>query len=1082
MITGTVVDEDGLPIPGAGVILAGTRVGVSTDFDGKFELSNVPADATLEISFIGYVTQLIPVSDRTHFDIVLVEDVAQLEGVVVIGYGMEQKRAKMTNSIAKVEEKALTTGSYSNPAQALAGAVSGVKVFVTSGSPSAEPSIVLRGGTGLDYSGSPLVIVDGQIRDGLSDINPNDIASMEVLKDAGATALYGARASNGVILVTTKTGKQGSAQINFNSKIGLRYPVEAYDYCDAHDYIYWMRMAYTPEVTPWNQNILPGYLTGNNQPIGIGRTEIGSGMVWNIMTKTEDNAYLLQKGWQEMVDPVTGTPIIYKDTDVARYNSNIPAISQDYNISMSGGNERGKYYLGLGYYDAEGTPVTTFYKRYTMALTGSYKITDWLETSTIFNYNRANWLNMPANSNGSSGNFFGRLASAPPTLRMEDEDGNLLMGKDGQDINYLFQPEKFYRDNQEDKFSLSESLTATLCKGLTLKGTMNWFYDEAFYEAYNDAYRTTGANESLNTARSASASFGRYFDQTYNLVLNYRTSIRDAHNISAMAGLEYYDRQYRDISASGSGSEVDGLYSLNYTYGGSVPEGRASTRSIGSSHSERRILSYFARMEYDYKDKYLLAATFREDGYSSLIDNRWGAFPGVSAGWVFSKENFVANALPWLSYGKIRTSWGLNGNASGIGAYTLQGTYGSYKYKGSTGFRISGLPNPGLRWEKTRTGEAGFDLAFLKNRYNFAFTFYDRLTSDKYASLRLPQTTGFSSITNNNGQIRNRGVELEFHGTLIDKGDFRWDLSANLAYNKNTIVKLPENGLPLNRQGGTELYTGRILPDGTSETYWAGGYQEGQEPGNDVIVYKVDYMVRDESQLPKNYVALGVGGSSKTVYSDEEAWNRLTPSQQADAVQLRPGDLVWKDINGDGTIDPKDQVLLGNWNPHWTGGFNTTLRWKGLMLYARFDVAFDFWTYDGERGWEMGCAQGTYNMHTTVWDTWTPENPDAKWPRYTFASQNGTGNWILPSTLLASKGNYLACRELQLAYTLPKKWTEKFGCKDLTVSVIGQNLGFLTSSLNPIPDLTMSLGSNNAGGSGTYTLPRTVLFNLSFTF
>ena len=386
---------------GASVVVAGSTVGTATDENGKFELSNVPSNATLQISFIGYVTQNVAVSGRTNFTVTLQEDARQLDEVVVVGYGMEQKRVKMTNSISKVEPKALTTGSYANPAQALAGAVSGVKVFETSGSPSATPTIIIRGGTGLDYSGSPLVIVDGQIRGSLSDINPNDIASMEILKDAGATALYGARASNGVILVSTKSGQKGSAQINFNTKIGLRYAVEAYDYANAHDYIYWMRMAYTPEVTPWNQNILPGYLTGNNQPIGIGRTEIGPGMVWNIMTKTDENAYLLQKGWQEMIDPVTGVPIIYKDTDVAGYNSNMPAVSQEYNLSMSGGNDRGKYYVGLGYYNAEGTPVTTFYKRYTMAFTGSYKITNWLESSTVFNYIRSNWLNMPANSNGN---------------------------------------------------------------------------------------------------------------------------------------------------------------------------------------------------------------------------------------------------------------------------------------------------------------------------------------------------------------------------------------------------------------------------------------------------------------------------------------------------------------------------------------------------------------------------------------------------------------------------------------------------------------------------------------------------------
>ena len=1065
-VSGTVTDATGEPVIGAAVMVSGTLNGTITDVNGQYELSGVKSDAELEVSSIGYVTQVVPVGGRTNIDVVLDEDSTILDEVVVIGYGMEQKRVKMTNSVSKVDEKTLTTGSYANPAQALAGAVAGVKVSITSGDPGATPSIRVRGGTGLDGSGAPLIIVDGQIRSSLSDINPNDIASMEVMKDAGATALYGARAANGVVYVTTKTGKAGTAQINFNTKVGMNFPVLNYDYADAETYIYWMRKAYAE--TPWNRNILDGYLPSNNQPIGIGRTEIGSGMIWNIMTKTPENAYLLDKGWQEMIDPVTGTPIIFKDTNVARYNSNIPAVSQDYNLSISGGNERGKYYAGFGYYNADGTPAGTFYKRYSFAFTSSYKITDWLESSTVFNYVRANWQSMPA-LQGAPGNFFGRLASAPPTLRMEDEDGNKLRGKDGADLNFWYDLDKFYRDNQSDKFSMSETLSLNLAKGLTLKGNANWYYSESWGESYNDAYVTNGATMAENTSRNASASFGRTFDQTYNAVLNYKREF-GRHSINAMAGTEFYYSQYKGFSASGSGSEFDGMYGLGYT---STDAGK---RSIGSSHTNMAILSYFGRVEYDYADKYLLAATFREDGYSSLLMNRWGAFPGVSAGWIFTKEDFMNKYGSWLSYGKLRASYGINGDASGIGAYTLQGSYNSSKYGGQNGFRIGALPNPSLRWEKTRTAEVGVDLAFLGNRLNFATTFYDRLTSDKYASLSLPQTTGFSSITNNNGKYRNRGVEFELGGTIIDKKDFRWTLAANMTYNKNIVVQLPYNGEIRNQQGATELYTGN-----GNETDWFGGYQEGYEPGM-LIGYMVDYMVRSESDIPANYIALAVGGSSQNVYSDEAAYNRMTAAQRAAAVKLEPGDLVWKDINGDGIIDAKDRVVLGNTRPHWTGGFNTQLSWKGLSLHARFDVGLGFWTYDGERGWEMGCAQGTYNMHMEVKDTWTPENPNAKWPRYTFASQNGTGNWIMTSSLLARRGNYMACRELQLSYTLPKKLLNNFFCKDLTVSVIGQNLGYLTSSLNPIPDYTTYTTGNNAGAAGTYTIPRTVLFNMSITF
>ena len=385
-----------MPLIGASVRVAGTQRGAIADIDGKFSIADVPIGTVLNISYVGYETAEVKFEGKS-LRVVLHEN-NMLEEVVVIGYGVSQKRTKVTNSISKVSDEALTVGAHANPAQALAGAVAGVKVHVTSGSPAATPSITIRGGSNYDGgSNEPLVIVDGVIRNSLSDINPNDIESMNVLKDAGATALYGARAGNGVILITTKKGKQGSAHIDFNLKVGMNYYDNGYTMCSDEDYLYYYRLALQNA-----EHSLPGgayasqynnMLYATNQPGGIGRTELDNSQSYNILRKTDANAYLLQQGWKEMLDPVSDNYILYKNTDPLKVNGRNPYITQDYNISISGGNDRGSYYAGLGYYDADGLIKGTFYKRYSFALTGSYKITKWLESNSVFNFTRANWLN-----------------------------------------------------------------------------------------------------------------------------------------------------------------------------------------------------------------------------------------------------------------------------------------------------------------------------------------------------------------------------------------------------------------------------------------------------------------------------------------------------------------------------------------------------------------------------------------------------------------------------------------------------------------------------------------------------------------
>ncbi len=1065
--TGTVVDEQGEPVIGASVLIQGAPVstGTVTDLDGKFVQANAKVGDVIVFSSIGYSTVEVKWNGQP-LSIVLTDDSTLLNEVVVTGYGGTQLRSKVTNSIAKVDEKALAVGTFTNAASALSGAVSGLRVIQTSGNPTSAPTIVLRGGTNLDGSGSPLVIVDGQLRDDMGEINNDDIESIDVLKDAGATAIYGARASNGVILITTKKGHPGTSEIHFKAKAGLNYVYMPFEYADAGTYIYWMRKAYASShwASTASLNSASAY--------GIGATTIASNTIWNILKKTPDNAYLLGKGWQEMTDPLDpNVQIIYKNTNPADYNLNNPALSQDYTVSLSGANDKGSYYASIGYNDTDGLPVTTYYKRLTFLFNGSYKINNWLTSRSNVNFARTKYRSMSA-TQGSESQYFGRIMSTPPTVRYEDEDGNPLLGNSTGDGNQNFQPEKFLRDYENRKLSLGETLTAAITRDLTFNVNATWYYDENVNESFNKDYYTNQAQTSKNTTRSTSASFNRTFNQTYNATLQYKHTFERNHNLDAMVGAEFYSRSYKGFSASGQGAPTDDFQDLGLT---STDENK---RSIDSSHSEYRILSYFGRVNYDFAGKYLAAFTFREDGYSALLDNRWGFFPGVSLGWVFGNEDFVRNTLPVLSFGKLRASYGVNGNASGIGAYTLQGAYSSQTpYDGNTGFLIGTLPNPSLRWEKTTTFEVGADVSFFENRLNANLTFYNRLTDDKYAALSLPSTTGFSSVTNNNGQFRNRGLELELSGKILQNKDFKWVASANIAYNRNKIIKLPDNELPRNRQGGYEFYTGENL----TATEWYGGYQEGQEPGI-VYGYKVVKMARSESDFPAGYYVTSGHWNGKYQYSPE-MWEKgiangtINPNN---AILLAPGDFIYEDINGDGIIDSHDQVVLGNTIPHWTGGMNTTLTWKNLSFYARFDYALGFYIQDNSQAngmtWMLGCMQGTYNMPTLVTETYTPENPNAKFPRYVWADQLGAANYYRYSDFWTYRGDYLAIRELSLTYSFPKTLLNKVNIKGLSVSLTGQNLGYLTAA--------KYISSPERGGlpGNGYALPRTYLLSFDLSF
>jgi TonB-linked SusC/RagA family outer membrane protein len=1099
-ITGKVVSaEDAKPLAGVSVSLKGKTL-TQTNANGEFSITASKGDV-LSFSSVGFEGFTASVGTSSEIEVSLKTSTGKMDEVVVVGYGT-QKRSKLTGSVSKLDPKILETGLRSNPAQALAGTIPGLRVSTGSGRPGSLPGIVLRGGTNFDGTGSPLIIMDGQVRGSLSDINPEDIASMEVLKDASTTAIYGARASNGVILITSKRGKAGSSSVNLKVNKGISYLNIPYNFLGAEDYIKWNRLGVVQAMV----NGTLGTVASNTALSAVGPRGTGNlykdatgnildgnydnRAIWSTMRLTDVNRELLsQPGWRTMKDAVptnaagnydpngTYADLIYQDFNYGKYGLNEKANIQEYNLGASGGNENGGYFANLGYYDEDGLSLKTFYKRLTFSLNGDYKIKPWLKSESSLQFNRANWRDQSL-QNGE-GNYWGRMLSAPPTMRATNTKGELILGRDASDGNPIINIEKYIRQNQSDKFTLGQSFRSDLTKNLYLKLGAIWMYDESFNEAFNKDFRTgllslTNPNTGWDRTRSSSAAFDRTIRQTYNAIVNYQNTFFDKHNLTAMAGFEYFDAYNKGVSASGSQAPTDDFSDLGLTLNNATTQ----TRGTDTYHSRERIMSGFGNVNYDFDSKYFATFTIRRDGYSRLIgDNQYGTFPAASVGWLLHKESFMQSTKNWLSYLRLRGSWGKNGNIGSIGVYELQGSYGSQTaYNGSIGFLLSGIANPSLRWEKTNTVEVGTDIGLFNNKLSTTIAYYNRLTEDKIANLILPTSSGVSSIRTNNGSMRNRGFEFEATYKVIQKKDLTWQVAANAAWNKNTVETLPFNGNERNRQGGQQIYDPK-----TGKVIWAGGFQEGQEWG-EIYGFVADGIIRNAADLAAyNKIDLAAG----QVWQNGSAGKRVASQQLITAKNLNGagfnfiatqlGDVMWQDIDKNDTIDFRDMKSLGRTLPRWTGGFNTTVSWKGFSLFTRLDFAFGHIQQDFQHLWSLATAQGEFNGTDLVKDTWTPENPNAKYPRYTWADQLNTKNFDRPSSMFYVNSGYVAIREVSLSYAVPASILKRARITGLTLTASGQNLGYISNKLLNLPERT---GSQNSA----YTIPTQLILGANLKF
>lgn len=1041
-ITGTVTSAgDQQPLPGATVLIKGTDQGTQTDFDGNYSIEASPGDV-LVYSFVGFASQEFTVGPDDVINVALTEDTAMLQEVVLTGYG-KQTRATLTTSIAKLDTKILETSSRSNAGTALQGTVAGLRVTNTTGQPGSTPQIILRGGTNFNGTGSPLILVDG-IPSSFYALNSDDIESIEVLKDAAATAIYGARAADGVVLVTTKTGKVGRSSVTYKFKFSKNEKRGDQEFLDAANFIKYNRqsVAYYTEVTGRN-NFDAGFLNGASA-FGTGNNTTNS--PFTVQFLTPENQYLLnQPGWKTIPDPLDPTKeILYLDNNVDDLIYQDSFI-RDHYLAFDGGNEKGTYYLGLGYLDNDGLILGSGFKRYSGKFSGSYNISDRFKVNSNILYSHSNLNRSPL---GSDDRVFRRFAGQAPTSRTynNNEDGTLSdvlnPGTNSGFGNPLYYQDKFVRKNLEQRLSASIGLDYDILENLTAAVKFSHFTINNHNEAFNKAFLQGGT---LITTRNASTSLERTLKNQLTGTLNY-TEKFGLHNVDILLGTEYYKENFFNSWAGTRNSPTDLIQTLN-----------AGSESDGvpySAESEHIISSAFGRALYDFNDRYLLGLTFRYDGSSRLGNNKFGFFPGVSLGWNAHNEDFYTNSAigSIVSTFKPRLSYGVNGKVESLSNYGVFGSYGSLGvYNGLTGYGNTSLPTLDLKWERSTTFNIGLDVSFLEDRLSLIADYYIKDVEDKIAGLTLPYWTGFSSILTNNGTFRNKGIELQINADIVRKEDLSWSVGATLYHNKSFVVKLPENDNELNRQGGTQIYN-----PATGEIEWVGGLQEGKRVGLDqVVTYVQDYVYADQAAV------------------DEHAGREDV--NLPDPLKRYPGDVAWVDINNDNVINSFDRKVIGRSTPDLIGGFTSNLTYKNFNLYVKTDFATGHIINNHIRVKGLAQTQGNLNQPVEVLNSWTPDNTNTDLPRFIFVdAQRNYLRGASGSTRVWEKGDYLALREVTLSYTFDKD-IFKDKIKSLQVYLTGSNLHYFKSYSGDTPE---------EGGfqPGEFPVPKTYTLGVSLTF
>jgi TonB-linked SusC/RagA family outer membrane protein len=1042
-ISGTVTDaETGEPLPGVNVVIEGTQRGASTDSDGDYVIEDVaPGTYTVRASFVSYQTKStadvsVETGETTTLNFQLRQAQTKMDEVVITGLG-EQSRATLTSSVSKLDSTALDNVPYTSASSALQGTIPGLRVQTTTGQPGASPRIILRGGTSIDNpnGATPLYVVDGVIRPNLSDLSALDIESIQVLKDAAATSIYGARGSNGVVVVETKSGDPGETRVQYTARLTSNQLQQRRDLGSAREYIKYGRLGVAATAERH-----PGRLGRLNLPVGFGTgNDLTKNTGFTTQYLTDENRHKLDEGWEQMPDPLNpDKTIIFKETDWQDVLFR-RALTQNHHLSVSGGSEDATFNVNVGRISAEGVAIQTGYNRTTLDMGGNLDITEDLRLGGQLNFSNSN-----DETVFSENWIFQRSLGLPPTAKLRYEDGTLAPGQNISIGNPKYFLNVLERDHSTNRFTVALDGQWDVTSTLTFEPSGSIYAVRDQNSAFDPEYRF--APNLIIDSRNASESRTLRLQRQMEGVFTYDNVFSETHNLELKAGASYYDRDISALSASGRGAATDHIPTLNAS---------AEPVNVSSEETKRRIIGGFGRLQYDYAGRYLLSTSVRYDGASNLGENnRWGVFPGISGGWNVDEEAFWS-AVPSsiISRLKLRASYGVAGNISGLSDFHAQGQYSvGNEYAGRSAILNTRLANPDLKWERSSTFDVGIDLGVYNDRITLLADYYRRLTEDQLTSLRLPQSTGFTSILTNLGALRNTGVEFEVGATVLqDVRGFEWDVSFNAAWNRNTVVELPENQNENNRIGGKRVYD----PE-QGEYVWVGGIQEGKPLGNMYAYHHMGVYSTEEAAEngPRDIL---IAGTNKT---------------------KKAGDAIFEDLDNNGVIDSRDQVYVGNEFPDWTGGMSTTLRYGNVTLRARADFATGHTIFNRTLATLNGQTQGDINVSKEVVNrSWKESGDETNVPRYYWADQLAQNNimrgWT-GTSYYYEDGDYLALREVTLSYDLPETWVQSVGLNNSRIYATGSNLGYLTGYKGLLPE---------SGGTadGRYPNPRSFTLGVNVT-
>ena len=974
-ISGTVTDMTGLPVIGAAVIDVQDRTsGSLTDVDGNFSL-NVSPGSSIEISFMGYKTVTVPVGEKDFISVVLEDDTEFLEEVVVVGYGTVRKR-DLTGAVSSVGSRDLKDSPVTNVGQALQGKVSGVYI-VDAAKPGDNVSIKIRG-LGTINDSDPLVVIDGVPTDlGLSSLNTADIDRIDVLKDASATAIYGSRGANGVVMVTTKRGATGDGKVNVSANWAMQNVAYVPEMLNAAEYA-----AYS------NDMLVAGGLSAN--PQWSNPAALGEGTDW--------------------LDEMFQTGFM-----------------QNYTVSYSGGNEKAHYYVSGGFMDQTGTVKTIGYRRFTFQNNNDAQVLKWLKFTN----------NITFSTDSKTGGSYSvtDAMNALPTQPVKNADGS-WSGPDGNAYWYgdVRNPigTLYTNDNKTTGYNFLANISAeiTFTKWLKFKSTFGydaklWFNDNMTY-AY--PYKPTPVEETTRYQDSNKA-----FTYLWDNYVTFDHTFKGKHYLNIMAGSSAQWNRNSAFNGTKGGFLFDSVHEF---------DNGTTTKALGGSSSDWAMLSFMARANYSYDDRYLLTVTFRRDGSSRFGPNhRWGNFPSASAAWRISQEpwfpgkgdgSFIINDL------KLRAGYGVTGNDK-IGSYAYIQTYntGSYIFGDEvvTTLMAKTMANPSIHWEEVRQANIGIDLSMWNSRLNLSLDGYIKNTADMLVKAAIPITSGYedtSTTYTNAGKVSNRGFEVTLNSVNFDGagGGFRWETSVTATYNRNKIVSLNSD---------TPLYQ--------NET--GGAYITMQRNGLPINVFY-------------GYVTDGLFQTQAEV--DSHAFQEASTA---------PGDIRFKDLNNDGVINEDDRTVIGDPNPDWLFSMVNTFSWKGfdLSVYLQGVAGNDIFNANSISNEGMSSA---HNQTASVKYRWVGYGTSTVMPRAVYGDPNHNARI---SDRFVEDGSYLRLKNITLSYTFPAKWTQKISIENARIYLSCENVATLTRYSGFDPEV----GINGIDGN-RYPVSRTFSLGVNFNF